>query len=200
MLTTKKKSENKKISVNKIDKILSANKVPNSSICYEGEEEKVEILINNKITLEDEVNFVTEAVKIVFQEDEDGSIKYCPFYEDFAFRVMIISHFTNFTLSSSAKKLHGLVFSELYSEVCEYIDGEQLSRLRESYTKYIEYKKNDLLETNSKQLSEILSRIESVFSLFENFKDIGNNISQESIVSAVEKINAIDDETIINSL
>lgn len=156
------------------------------------------IVINKTISLNDAMMFVRNVVDNVVSEDGE----YLPLLKDFIIDMQILTGFANFKMPSDVSKQYIFVTENqhIVRAIKEVIDKDQLNSLCVAVEDGIRHKLRIAESSLSTQMNNLAYRMND----FSNYaKDIFGEMSGEdftSILSATNKINDIDEESLIKGI
>lgn len=193
----------RKISYSIMDKMVEFNKVEPTTVCFNiSEDEKVEVIVKQNISLEERIAFISTIRDIVFCADEDGVFDYRSCYDGLAFRFAILKYFTNLKMDDFNRTYYIYSNDKIFDNIFGAINDHTRDDIMRTYNNEIEYYKNRKLKTNVDQCYAIMyeaqKQNEQIQVLLNEFKDIDINdlvgiIGNMSQISDKERINHILD-------
>ena len=99
------KTKARKITASAIMEAMQVNTADAlSSVVVGNGEPAIEVPIRTKLSLQERVGMEQDILDMVFVEDGDGAIEYCPAFRQFAFDFAIVNYFTTIELPSNGEK------------------------------------------------------------------------------------------------
>lgn len=190
--------ESKKVSVNKMDRIvsyMSKDEPPTATVTFSTDNGEVEVVVKHMISFDDFNQCVYDIVSQCFQEENGQQVFYAA-KKEFAYHVGILTHYTNIKTSINQAKLYQLVYSDVYEEIVEEISPVQLGHLYTAVVEQLEFEKNALCKQYEKVFNEKITQFDKVLSALSGLSDIDPTAIQE----IVEKLKSINEKDIINTL
>lgn len=156
----------KKISINSLDKIIKENYNNTTTAEWYG----VEVTIKKNLAFKDVLEFVNDVVMSCFQ-DKGG---FMPEVVDFAIKSNILSRYANFSLPDKLVHRYEIIYcTDAVEFVRQHINAEQLNEITASINKKISYLCNTNIMNIQKQIMELVSSFETMqkktTDMFANF-------------------------------
>lgn len=156
----------KKISINSLDKIIKENYNNTTTAEWYG----VEVTIKKNLAFKDVLEFVNDVVMSCFQ-DKGG---FMPEVVDFAIKSNILSRYANFSLPDKLEHRYEIIYcTDAVEFVRQHINAEQLNEITASINKKISYLCNTNIMNIQKQIMELVSSFETMqkktTDMFANF-------------------------------
>ena len=156
----------KKISINSLDKIIKENYNNTTTAEWYG----VEVTIKKNLAFKDVLEFVNDVVMSCFQ-DKGGFV---PEVVDFAIKSNILSRYANFSLPDKLEHRYEIIYcTDAVEFVRQHINAEQLNEITASINKKISYLCNTNIMNIQKQIMELVSSFETMqkktTDMFANF-------------------------------
>ena len=188
----------KKVSFNKLEKIIENNKTNNTDnkIEFAINDEVVEVEVKNLITIEEMSEFVNIVVNCIFDNDD-----YSPEFYNMTFVKVLLNYYTNIKIDSIKNSLLlSLMYeTDVVEAIIEKINKKQYAHIVESVAHSIKFKQKQILSINNIKSNAIIDRIvneqnelaNSINSLIEQFAKISESFSEdqkERLITAAEQI------------
>jgi len=182
-----KKASEKKVSVNNIDKIIENDSFKDTKE-FTIDFNSIEILIKPQLTLENVIGFTNSVVESVFSEGV-----YTPEFKDIALKRATLFYYTNLKVDFNINKLCDLVNkTDIINIILSHIDEKQYNIVVSAINDKIEYLKNLSIHKNETN--------DTFNSLLELLYNKFSGIDIENVTKALEKVNGITEDKIINSI
>lgn len=161
-----------RISVNAFERVMKDTYTPETSFEWNG----IEVTIQKTLSLKDAMSFVQNVVSMCFAEDTN---EYLPDVKEFAIKVAVLDHYTNFTMPSNIEKKYALVYcTDAVEQVLVHINQMQYADLLLAINKKLEYCAKANIEAVHKQMDELYRQMDS---LQENLSNMFAGISGDDI-------------------
>lgn len=145
----------KKITINSLDKILEENYTNTITAEWHG----IEVAIKRTLGFKDMLEFVNDVVMSCFQTDSG----FVPEVVDFAIKSNILSRYANYSLPDRLEHRYEIIYcTDAVDFVCKHINNEQLGEITASIHKKISYLCNTNIMNIQKQMTELVSSFETM--------------------------------------
>lgn len=190
----------KKISINSLDKILGTEVSEDKEIVYSlPDETSVSIMVKRKIPFQSFRAYVAQVVDSVFIELDDG-ILYVPENLELAYIHATLEYYTNIKSDMKIDKLYEFGMTELYRQIIEQVDSIQYSTLRTAIDSAIEYRKQEILSSQKKQLRRNIEKIENLTDSVAQFAGLFENIDVSEMADVFQKIAGKDERALAGAI
>lgn len=173
------KKSTKEVSVNKTDKYVPI--VTPATIKLGSGEDEFEVVIKQKLSLEESMSFVNSVVLGMIDDDiVTYSIK------EYLIRVNTLEYFTNIRLPLDLDKKYALVFdSDIMYRIKDKIDEESYNDLLFSIEKQLAFEiakmNNQFKSETQNYIEKITSEAEQIIEMFQSFGKVFENITPEQL-------------------
>lgn len=192
-----KKNAEKKISINKLDTLLTAEKAKCSEtkITYDIDGEDVDILVKRSIPLSEMQAFVENVAENVFMEDEaTGETVYAPALRDIAWGLNFIAYFTNLKVEVGAERVVDMMYATgLFNRIEDAADAIQLRAIEVAINSAIEFRKQTILSGERIKLNYLLEQLDKAMPMLEQNANLLAGMRQEDLTKAVQAIGNMDE-------
>lgn len=170
----------KKVSINSLDKVIKENFTNKASIEWHG----LEVAIKHNLSFTEMLEFVNDVVMSCFQDDGD----FVPEVMDFAIKSNILSKYANLSLPDKLEHRYEIIYnSDAVDFVCQNINMQQLREITASIDRKISYLCNTNVMNIQKQMMELVSAFED---MQQKVTDMFSNFTPDDLVKIM---GAIDD-------
>lgn len=179
-----------KLTINKIEKIMSEMFVPNVIVDWHGEQ----ITIKRSLTLEEMLTFTENVIDSCFNDGE-----YMPQLKDFATRVATLFSYVDINLPSNTGKKYAICYqTDLVQTVLKNIDINQYTEMINA----IEYKLDNMAEANVQMVyRKADDAAEAITGMVEKINTMFEDIEPQDLKNVISAIgtNGVDEKKIVNA-
>lgn len=193
------KNTDKRISNNKLDKMIGSSVEKHKDIEYLCEDgSKITIKIKPRIPYNEVAAIVLDVSNSVFSDDDN--MRYFPFIKQCSLISNILRYYTDLPYDMDVDKIEKLRCSDLYNTIMDNLDYSQILEIETAIDEVIEFKKQEILSIQKARLEENIKEISELINVFnkmgEKFGDVDLNVLMDSI----SKISQHDEKEIVNSI
>lgn len=144
-------------------------------------ENAIDIAVKRALSINERRDMVSDIANMVFSEDADGNVVYCPYLKKFAFEFNLLAHTTNIVFPEKIDDIWTLLTTtNIVDEVIRSLPDGLFREIADEANELIEFRKAKLVHETK------------IDALFTGIVDIVKTINQ--------KISDADGQTIVNYL
>lgn len=192
------KAENKKISVNALERVVKAYEQagtewsPDIVVTWND----LNVTIHRVLPLNDVINFVESVASACFAKDTH---EYLPEVKDLAIRSNILDTYANFTMPKNLEQQLRFVYgTDAVDMVLEHVDRKQFAELIRSIDAKIDYLVRTDIESVQREIEKTAAAVDAVVAQFASTMD---GMSKEDLNKIVEAVTGskIDEEKLVKA-
>lgn len=190
-----KKNTDKRISINNLDKMLSAATVDNVvTVPVDiGGGEVVDVHVKKTISFDEMELFVDVVADSVFIET-DGDTVYSPTRYRSAFALSFFQFFTDLKIEMGLERLVGLMYATgIYDELVSAANQAQLRAIEDDIYNAIEFRKQTILSGERIKLNYLMEQMDKMMPMLEQNAGLLAGMSQEDLTKAVQAMGNMDE-------
>lgn len=171
------------ISSNKLEAIIKAQAKNPTFVTYQIDDTLVEIVVNPYITFEDKAQMISDVVTGCFNGDQ-----YQPHYKKELLAIAVFEYFTNIKVDLSFEKLYLLInATDVLEKVLEAINVDLFYDISCVIDDMIEYKKQEILSAQKKELEKSMATIEQYVDSLSNVGKMLENVNPNEVMNSIDR-------------
>lgn len=182
----------KKVSLNKIDKMLKSDIKENINIVkIKTADETIDIEVKPIISQSECNDIVQYVANSVWSVGDDGINEYRPELKEVLFTAAVLLNYTNLKIEGDIDRINKIRYSAIWDEINNYISQEQIRDIRLATDKKISFLKDSSVNNMTairKAIENLAKKMESSF----------ENIDTDMILKAFDKLSNIDERKIVD--
>ncbi len=190
-----KKNTEKRISINNLDKMLTAAAGDSVTVVpiSIGEGKTVDVHVKKTISFEEMKDFVDVVADSVFVEENDETV-YSPTRYRSAFALSFFQFFTDLKIEMGLERLVGLMYATgIYDELVSAANQAQLRAIDDDIGEAIEFRKQTILSGERIKLNYLMEQLDKAIPMLEQNAGLLAGMSPEDLTKAVQAIGNMDE-------
>lgn len=172
-----------KISNYKLEAIIKTQSKCPTIVTYQVDDSFVEISVNPYISFEDKAQMISDVVTGCFNGDQ-----YQPHYKKELLAIAVFEYFTNIKVDLSFEKLYLLInATDVLEKVLEAINVDLFYDISCVIDDMIEYKKQEILSAQKKELEKSMATIEQYVDSLSNLGKMLENVNPNEVMNSIDR-------------
>lgn len=192
----------KKISMNKLDKVIQAGGgVHVATVTFEADGEEILVEVRHVIPADDMTEFVCSVTANLFHTAEDGTVVYMPERYGIAMAAAVLGYYTNFKVGIPDDKLTTIVYgSELMPRIQEYISKTQLDSLADAVDRRVNYICNVIKSSYEDKIARAVEQIEAAGNAFHVLSEQFSDFGQDKMTAVMENLAKMSPDALVEAV